>query len=403
MTQNIKWEIPFFDLNRQFNKLKDEVETAVCGVLRSGQYIEGPPVKKLEKEISEYLGVKHVITCGNGTDALRIALQANGIGQGDEVIVTAFSFFATAEAIMQTGATPVFADISSTHYNISADDIKKKLSHKTKAILPVHIFGMPADMDEINEIAVQNDIPVIEDACQAIGAQYKGKKTGTLGTMGCFSFYPTKNLGAFGDGGMITTDDDRLADICRAIKSHAAGKNGKKAREALYHEKIEELNLETAENGLYDPYKYYNYFTGGNSRLDSIQAAVLLVKLKYLNEFNKNRERIALKYSENLVDLPVRIPDTSPEDRLSCWHQYTILCDERDALIQYLAENGISTGNFYPIPLHQQKAFDYLNYGAGSLPVAEDICKKTVCLPIFPELYDDEITYISETIHNFFK
>lgn len=403
MMQDIKREIPFFDLNRQYKKIKDEIEAAIYSVLRSGQYIEGPPVKMLEKEIGEYLGVKNVITCGNGTDALRIALQANGIGQGDEVIVTSFSFFATAEAIMQTGATPVFADISPTHYNISTDDIEKKISHKTKAILPVHIFGMPADMDEINEIAVRNGIPVIEDACQAIGAQYKGKKTGTLGTMGCFSFYPTKNLGAFGDGGMITTDDDRLAGICRAMKSHAAGKNGRKAREALYHDKIEELHLETTENGLYDPYKYYNYFTGGNSRLDSVQAAVLLIKLKYLNEFNKSRERIALKYSENLAGLPVRTPDTSSKDRLSCWHQYAILCDERDALMQYLAKNGISTGNFYPIPLHHQKAFDYMKDYMDSLPVAEDICKKTVCLPIFPELYDDEITYITETIHNFFK
>lgn len=401
-----KRRIPFFDLSRQYDRVKVEVEQAVEEVLRSGQYIEGPAVKKLETEMSEYLNVKHVITCGNGTDALKIALQGSGVEPGDEVIVTSFSFFATAEAIGQVGAIPVFADISPEDFNISVEDIKKKLSVKTKAILPVHIFGMPADMDEINCLAQENGLTVIEDACQAIGAEYKGKKTGTLGDMGCFSFYPTKNLGAFGDGGMITTNDDNLAKVCRAIKSHAAGKTGGEAYEMLYHEKVEELSdveQQMQKDVLYDPCKYYNYFIGENSRLDSIQAAVLLVKLKYLDKFNQRRSKIAAMYSEKLAKLPLKVPAIERKDRVSCYHQYAVLCDQKEELIRYLEENRIGAGTFYPVPLHMQRAFKDLGYQQGSMPVAEDICRKSVCLPIFPELNDDEVMFIIEKIEKFFE
>ncbi len=395
-------KIPFFDLSRQFSEIKKEIEIAVNEVLCSGQYIEGPAVKELEMKMREYLGVRHVITCGNGTDALRIALQASGVGQDDEVIVTSFSFFATAEAISQIGAVPVFADISPDNFNISVEDIERKITDKTKAILPVHIFGMPADMDEINKVAEEKDIVVIEDACQAIGAEYKGKKTGTLGTMGCFSFYPTKNLGAFGDGGMITTNDDQLANACCAIKAHAAGRTGADAYKFMYHKQIEGLEkLKSEEGSLYDPCKYYNYFTGWNSRLDSVQAAVLLVKLKYLDRYNESRSRIASIYSNRLSKLPVTIPIMNLDDRISCWHQYTLLCDQKEDLIQYLGEKGIGAGNFYPIPLHRQLAFEDLKYQEGSLPIVEEVCKKTVCLPIFPELHDDEVEYIAETIEKF--
>lgn len=406
MAFNNQKQIPFFNLSRQYEEIKEDVENTVCDVLRSGQYIEGPAVKKLEQELCNYLGSRYVVTCGNGTDALRIALQAVGVSQGDEVIVTSFSFFATAEAIAQLGAIPVFADISPDDFNICAEDIKQKISPKTKAILPVHIFGMPADMDEINALAAENGIPVIEDACQAIGAEYKGKKTGVLGSMGCFSFYPTKNLGAFGDGGMITTNDSRLANICHAIKSHAAGRVGGEAYESLYHKKVkelEQLNYAAMDGGLYDPCKYYNYFIGGNSRLDSIQAAVLLVKLKYLDTFNEKRRRTAARYSEELAGLPLHVPKVNRADRSSCWHQYAVLCDKKNALIRHLENNGIGTGSFYPVPLHMQRAFEHLGYQDGSLPVAEDVCKRSVCLPIFPELKDDEVTYIIDVVKKFFR
>lgn len=396
--------VSFFDLGRQYKEIAAELEEKVVDVMRSGQYIEGPATKELEKKLAGYIGVKHVITCGNGTDSLRIALQANGIKRGDEIITTPFSFFATAEAIAQIGAVPVFADVDPRDFNIDIADIQRKVTAKTKAILPVHIFGMPANMNEINKLAEKEGIPVIEDACQAIGAEYHGKKTGALGTVGCFSFYPTKNLGAFGDGGMITTNDDKIAEICRAFKSHAAGKIGAKSFVNLYHEEVLELSeMMLSQDTLYDPCKYYNYFIGSNSRLDSMQAAVLLVKLKYLDQYNQRREKIARKYTESLAELPISVPDTAVENRRSSWHQYAVLCNEKEKLIQYLAENEIGAGTFYPVPLHLQRAFKSLKYSEGYLPVAEDICKKSVCLPIFPELTEDEQDFVIDIIKKFFE
>lgn len=397
-------KVPFFDLKRQYQEIAKEVETAVREVMHSGQYIEGPETKKLEQELAQYIGVKHVISCGNGTDALRIALQASGVKAGDEVITTAFSFFATAEAIAQIGAIPVFVDIKRDDLNIDARILKDKINAKTKAILPVHIFGMPADMEEINEIGHRAGIPVIEDACQAIGAEYHKKKTGALGHVGCFSFYPTKNLGAFGDGGMITTDDDNIATICNAVKSHAAGQKGALAFRSLYHENVPELD-ELLDSGdfLYDPCKYYNYFIGGNSRLDSMQAAVLRVKLKYLDRYNAKRAQIARKYSEALSDLPIQVPIVERPDRKSCWHQYVILSDKKMELIAYMEANGVGTGTFYPIPLHLQKAFRTLKYQDNSLPQAEEVCRRSVCLPVFPELREEEQNYVIEVIHKFFR
>jgi len=397
-------KIPFFDLKRQYDGISEEVEREVVEVMRSTQYIEGKATKDLETKLAEYLGVKHVITCGNGTDALRIALRAVGVKEGDEVITTSFSFFATPEAIAQIGAIPVFADIDEKTLNINPESIKKLISDKTKAILPVHIFGLPANMDEINEIAMAHKIPVVEDACQAIGAVYKGKKAGNLGTVGCFSFYPTKNLGAMGDGGMISTNDDNVAKICRSLKSHAAGKLGAEAYSALYNERVDELeNMKVSENGLYDPCKYYNYFIGGNSRLDSMQAAVLNVKLAHLDEYNLKRANIAKRYTEALRNLNLRVPETEYSDRESCWHQYAVLCDKKQELIDFLASKEIGVGAFYPVPLHLQKAFKNLNYSEGSLKVTEDVCQKSVCLPVFPELNDEEVDYIIESIKEFFE
>lgn len=395
--------IPFFDLKRQYEEIADEVENTVIEVMRSTQYIEGMATKELEKKLADYIGVKHAITCGNGTDALQIALRAVGVKEGDEVITTAFSFFATPEAISQIGATPVFADINEKTLNIDCSCIERLITKKTKAILPVHIFGLPVDMDELNEIAERYGIPVVEDACQAIGSLYKGAKAGSLGKVGCFSFYPTKNLGGMGDGGMITTNDDNLAKICRALKAHAAGKIGAEAYSALFGEKVEELeNMKKSDNGLYDPCKYFNYFTGGNSRLDSMQAAVLNVKLKRLDEYNRRREAIAKRYTEGLKGLPIEVPKTEYEDRKSCWHQYAILCDRKNELIEFLDTKQIGSGAFYPVPLHLQKAFEKLSYQEGNLKIAESVCKRSVCLPIFPELTEDEVDYIINSIKEFF-
>ena len=397
-------KIPFFELSRQYDIIKDDVEQKVLEVMRSGQYIEGPAVKELENKMEQYLGVKHAISCGNGTDALRITLKAAGIETGDEVVTTAFSFFATAEAIADVGAIPVFADIRLSDFNIDPIDVKKKITSKTKAILVVHIFGMPADMDALNHIGEEYGIPVIEDACQAIGAEYKGKKAGALGYAGCFSFYPTKNLGGFGDGGMITTNNGEFAEICRAFKAHAAGKAGAKAYRNLYHKDVPELlELEKmSADTLYDPCKYYNYFIGQNSRLDSIQAAVLLTKFRYLDRFNNRRAYIAQQYSNNLKDLPLTVPDSGCREVKPCWHQYAVLVDNKEEFSRYLGENGIGTGSFYPVPLHLQKAFQSLSYQDGMLPVAESVCKKSVCLPIFPEMREDEILYVIETIRKYY-
>ncbi len=398
-------KIPFFDIQRQYELVGKEAEDAVISVMRSGQYVEGTQVKQFEMEMAEYLGVKHVITCGNGTDALCIALKACGVNPGDEVITTAFSFFATAEAIAAIGAIPVFADINTNNFNIDAKDVERKITKATKAILPVHIFGTPADMDELNALGEKYHLPVIEDACQAIGAEYKGKKAGTLGTIGCFSFYPTKNLGGFGDGGMITTNDAKLAESCKALKAHAAGKLGARAYQNIYHKEVLELLQMESMTGdsLYDPCKYYNYFIGQNSRLDSIQAAVLRVKLKKLDVFNENRRAIAQKYNEKLADTPLVLPPFAYDDRKSCWHQYAVLTEDKEGLATFLGEKGIGTGSFYPIPLHLQKAFAELNYAEGSLAVAEDVCHKSVCLPIFPEMTKEEVDYVIESIIEYYK
>lgn len=390
--------IPFFDLKRQYEDIREEVERAVPEVMRSTSYIEGEAVKTFEKEMEEYLDVDHVITCGNGTDALRIALQAAGVSQGDEVITTPFTFFATAEAISQTGANPVFVDIDEKTLNINAALIAERLNHKTKAILPVHIFGTVAEMDNINKLASEYGIPVIEDACQAIGAEYHEKKAGALGDMGCFSFYPTKNLGAFGDGGMIVTNNEMFAQSCAALKAHAAGQSGAIAYQNIYNKQVEEIaELNTSGNSLYDPCKYFNYLIGGNSRLDSIQAAILSVKLRNLNRYNTRRTAIADRYRNELSGLELQMQEPGDHQK-SCYHQFPILVKKRDEFAEYMRGKGVGTGAFYPVPLHLQRAYEGLSYQRGSLPVAESVCERSVCLPMYPELKEEEVTYIIDCV-----
>ena len=395
-------KVPFFDLKRQYEGIKNDVETAIVEVSKSCGYIEGQPVKDLEKQMADYLGVKHVVTCNSGTDSLELALRSAGVKAGDEVITTAFSFFATAEAISAVGATPVFADIRDTDYNIDPESIKQKITDKTTAILPVHIFGSPFAGDEVNSIAKENGLAVIEDACQAIGSAYKGKKAGGIGDAAGFSFYPTKNLGAFGDGGMVTTNSDEIALVARALKGHAGGKAGYEAAKVLGKETGEMVDTNSEVTELYDPYKYYNYLIGGNSRLDSMQAAVLLVKLKKLDEYNAKRTAIAERYNEAFKDLPVHTPPLADNVITPCWHQYVLLTDDKEGLIDYLGQNDIGAGIFYPVPLHLQKAFYSLGYKEGDLPVAEKTCKRSVCLPVFPELETEEVDYVISKVREYF-
>jgi dTDP-4-amino-4,6-dideoxygalactose transaminase len=391
--------VPILDLRRQYQPLKEKLESTVNEIMASGMYIMGKTVADFEQKMADYLGVKHVISTANGTDSLIIALRACGIEPGDEVITTPFTFFATAEAVSCIGAVPVFADVLDGSFNIDPDSIKKKITRKTKAILPVHIFGHPADMDIINEIAKQHGLHVIEDACQAIGSEYKNRKTGTLGDMGCFSFFPTKNLGAFGDGGMITTNSDDLSLICRALREHAGGKQGADARALLQGIK-DEFAKDVDTNALYNPYKYYNYLIAYNSRLDAIQAAILSVKLDYLDTFNKMRAMHAEYYNSHLDQSKFVVPKIAADVK-TCWHQYALRTSKKEQLGEFLMEQGVGSAAFYPVPLHLQKAFAFLGYQEGDLPVAEKISQETVCLPVFPELTEEERNYVVECVNMF--
>jgi dTDP-4-amino-4,6-dideoxygalactose transaminase len=363
-------QIELINLKRQYKNLKDEINQAIEKVLENGQYILGPEVKALEKEIAEYLGVRYAIGVANGTDALVLSLRALNIGPGDEVITTPFTFFATSEAISQVGATPVFVDIDPDTYNINPDLIEEKITEKTKAIIPVHIFGQPCDMDKIMEIAKKHNLYVIEDACQAIGSEYKGQKVGTFGDVACFSFFPTKNLGGYGDGGMVVTNNKDLAEKVDILRKHGSKK------------------------------KYYNEEIGYNSRLDELQAAILRVKLKYLDVWNNQRISAANKYNELLNDLSdaIKTPYKLPEVK-HIYHLYCIESKKREFLMEKLKEYGIATGIYYPVPLHLQKAYANLGYKEGDLPVAEEVCRKIFAIPMYPEITDEEINYVSEVLH----
>lgn len=395
-------EVPFLDLKMQYKEIKDEVEPLILEVMESCSYIEGKYVRNFEKQMEEYLSVKHVVTCSNGTDALVLGLKACNVQPGDEVITTPFTFFATAEAIASVGAIPVFVDIRENDYTIDAEMIEPAITSKTKAILPVHIFGAMCDMDSIMDIAKRYGLKVIEDDAQAIGSEYKSKKAGTIGDVGCFSFYPTKNLGGAGDGGMVTTNNDDLAKILRAYKEHGAGQNGAEAY-SLLDMGDEELNINEAVTDLYNPYKYYNYLIGYNSRLGALQAAVLSVKLKHLDHYNSRRAEIASMYFEGLTN-KLQKP-IYPSDIKTCWHQFVVRSKYKQELCSYLTQNGIGNGTFYPVPLHKQKAFNSSNCGNphAHLPIAEELSRQSVCLPIFPEMTDAQVSYVIDVINQFYE
>jgi dTDP-4-amino-4,6-dideoxygalactose transaminase len=364
-------KIPLLDLQAQYQPLREELRQAVDRVLANGQYILGPEVNAFEAEVAQYCGVKHAIGVANGTDALLLALDAAGIVPGDEVITTPFTFFATAEIISRLGATPVFVDIDPQTYNIDVEQIKGKINRKTKALIPVHLFGQPADMAEIIDIAHRHHLFVLEDAAQAMGAVYQGRKVGAWGNAATFSFFPTKNLGGYGDGGMVVTDDDLLAQKIRILRVHGSNP------------------------------KYYHSIIGYNSRLDELQAAMLRIKLPHLDAWNEARRQKAALYNQLLQATPL-VTRSQVEDRQHIYHLYVVQAEERDQLITYLGEKGISTGVYYPVPLHQQTVYQDLGYGKGSLPHAEYLAKRTFALPLYAELPAETIQMIADTIEGYY-
>ena len=392
-------KISLLNLKRQYSYLKKDIENIISEVLDGGSYINGPQTKKFEKRMEESLGVKHAIGVANGTDALVIALEALGIGEGDEVITSPFTFFATAEAISVVGATPIFVDVKLEDFNIDETKIEKAITSKTKAIIPVHIFGTPANMDKIDEIAKKNNLYVIEDACQAIGAKYRDRMIGTLSDIACFSFFPTKNLGTYGDGGLITTNNDNFATICRALKAHGSGENGEIAYNLLNNIK-KEVNVDNQlDDTVYNPKKYYNYLIGHNSRLDELHAGILNVKLNYLDEWNNKRNEIAKYYDKKLDDKKYKKMKLSKDD-FNVYHMYIIQTENRNELTKKLDEVGIAYGIYYPVPLHLQKVYKNLGYKEGDLPNAEYLSNRTLAIPIDPELNEEEKECIVEFLNN---
>jgi dTDP-4-amino-4,6-dideoxygalactose transaminase len=392
-------KIPLLDLSKQYSELESLINNALLKVASSAKYIMGPEVNAFESEMADFLEAKYAISCANGTDALILSLKALGVGPGDEVITTPFTFFATAEAISSVGATPIFVDVQEDSCNIDVSKIEERITFRTKAIMPVHIFGLPVEMDEIRRIAIKHKLYIIEDACQAIGSTYKESYTGTIGDVGCFSFFPTKNLGAFGDGGMVVTNNEQIAQIIRGLRVHGSGIAGLHAFKAL-HKEIDESESELVSQLDETSAKYYNYIIGYNSRLDEIQAAVLRVKLKHLNNWNTIRRNLAEKYSQKLQKTSLKLPITIDNIK-EVVHLYVVKSDNRVELAAFLNEKGISTGVYYPIPLHLQKVYSGLGYKLGDFPVSEYLSQSTLALPLYPELTEDEQNYIIDCIYQF--
>ena len=354
------------DLKLQYAMLKNEIDTAVADVLQSTHFIMGPNVKQFEVEAAQYLGIKHAISCNSGTDALHLAMRACGIRKNDEVITTAYTYAATAEAICYVGAVPVFVDIDPYTYNISTKAIEAAITSKTKAILPVHIFGQVADMHEIVKLAKNYSLKIIEDCAQSFGASINNQQTGTFGDAGCFSFFPSKNLGCYGDGGLFTTNSDEVAEHFTLLKSH-----GSKVRNQ--HEIV-----------------------GWNSRLDELQATILRIKLKHIDEFNKKRLTIAQQYEELLASPSIKTP--SFEDNMShVFHQYTLLCENRDAISKQLSIDNIGHAIYYPMPLSEQPAFKAISRSVN-LDNTQNICSKCISLPMYPEMPNEQIERVVNAV-----
>jgi dTDP-4-amino-4,6-dideoxygalactose transaminase len=365
-------QIPMLDLKAQYGRYKDELMRAVEEVCTSQILCLGPAVEKFEKEAALYCGCKYAIGVSSGTDALLASLMAAGIGPADEVITTPFSFFATAGVVSRLCARPVFADVDAETFNIDPKQVEKKITKKTRAIIPVHLFGQIAQMKPIMDIARQHKLTVIEDAAQAMGATQDGKQAGSIGDIGCFSFYPTKNIGAFGDAGMVVTNDTGLAEKVKLLRVH--GENP----------------------------RYFYRMIGGNFRMDNIQGAVLSVKLKYLDEWNKKRRENTAVYDGIFAGTAVK-PQRIEKNNVSIFHQYTVLAPKRDELQTYLGKQGVGCGIFYPKPLHLQDCFKSLGYKAGDFPVAEGLADRVLSLPIYQELSREQIEHAGKTVLEFYK
>lgn len=363
-------KVPAIDMWAHHEPLMAEFKEALESTVKAGDFILGKEEKEFEAECIKYLDVKYAIGVGNGTDALAICLRAMDVGPGDEVITTPFTFIATAEVIVALGAKPVFADIKPNTFNIDPAKIEKAITGKTKVILPVHLYGQAAEMEPILELAKKRNIKVLEDAAQAFGTTYKGKKVGGLGDLTIFSFFPTKNLGALGDGGLITTNDDALYEKCRLIRVHGA------------------------------PKKYYHTLIGQNSRLDTLQAAFLRIKLRHLDRYNSTRAKNAEAYNKELAD-KVNTPFVHPDSN-HIYHQYTIRTPKRDALIEFLKQAEIGTGVHYPYPLHRQPVLEFLGLGEGSFPESEKAAKEVISLPCYPEMTQDQRSWVIAKIREFF-
>ncbi len=390
--------VPLLDLKAQYATIKDEVVPAIAEVMESQYFILGPKVVELEKQVAEYSQTKHAIGVSSGTDALLISLMAEGIGHGDEVVTTPFSFFATAGCITRVGATPVFVDIDPVTFNMDPDKLESAINERTKAIIPIHLYGQMADMDPIMDIANRHNLAVIEDGAQAIGAEYKGRRAGSVGHYGCFSFFPSKNLGGAGDGGMVVTNDDERADKLRILRAHG----GKP--------------------------KYYHRFIGGNFRLDALQAAILIVKLRHLDGWTKRRQENADTYRKLFMETglvmdasedfhggcqswsncsikssgKLTLPDDL-DDRRHIYNQFVIRLDRRDELREVLKGKGIGHEVYYPVPFHMQDCFAYLNYRKGDFPASECAAATTLALPIYPELTLDQMKEVVEAISEFVR
>ena len=372
--QNIK--VPLLDIPLSYKEVLADVEKNINAVIESGYFILGPVVEELEQKIVTYCEAKYAVGVSSGTDALLISLMAAGIKEDDEVITTPFTFFATAGSISRLGAKPVFVDIEPDTFNIDTKQIEENITRKTRAILPVHLYGQCVDMDPVLDLAQKNNLVVIEDAAQAIGSKYKGRRAGSMGDYGCFSFFPTKNLGGFGDGGMVTMNSEELYEQVKILRVHGSHS------------------------------KYYHKMIGGNFRLDAIQAAVVLAKLKYLDKWTEKRRANAQTYNRLFKEMGMTDSLTLPSEVIPhhVYNQYVIrVKDKRDELRSFLGENNISTEIYYPLPLHLQDCYLSLGYKKGNLPESEKAADETIALPIFPELTTDQLEYVVATITHFLK
>ncbi|ELS34808.1 MULTISPECIES: DegT/DnrJ/EryC1/StrS family aminotransferase [Pseudanabaena] len=368
-------KIPPFDVSQQYQQIGDRLNKAALEVLASGQYIGGQAVSQFETEFAQYIGSNHGIACNSGTDALYLALRALDIGEGAEVITSPFTFFASAETISMTGAKPVFIDIEAHSFNMNVDLIEAAITERTKAIMPVHLFGRSVDMTKLMAIAKKHNLYVIEDCAQATGATFDGQKVGNIGDVGCFSFYPTKNLGGCGDGGMMTTNNPEVARKLHILREHGS------------------------------PKRYYHEYIGMNSRLDALQAALLQVKLPYLDKWNDQRREISDRYTHLLKDANIPKLVSPHYCASSVWNQYTVCIGDgqRDQVQAQLREQNIITMIYYPLPLHLQEVYRYLNYKKGDFPVTEDICDRVLSLPMFPELREEQQQRVVSTLQNILK